>query len=64
VSAPAPDEGGGSGNRANVAALIAIVVLGLLGYWAFTSIQKQRELQTCLAEGRRDCLEIASPNVK
>ena len=61
---PEPNDDGRTGNRANVAALIAIVVLALLGYWAFTAIQRQRELQTCLAEGRRDCLEIASPEGK
>ena len=47
--------------RANVAALIALVVLALLGYWAFTAIEKQRKLQNCLDEGRRNCPEIVTP---
>ena len=51
-------------SRANVAALIAIVVLALLAYWAFTEVDKQRRLQNCLAEGRRNCLEIVSPTNK
>jgi hypothetical protein len=51
----------GAAAGANVAALIALVVLGLLGYWAFTAIEKQRKLQECLAEGRMNCLEIVSP---
>jgi hypothetical protein len=57
---PANDDGAGR-NRANLAALIAIVVLALLGYWAFTAIDHQRQLQHCLDEGRHDCLELVSP---
>ena len=57
---PANDDGAGR-SRANLAALIAIVVLALLGYWAFTAIDHQRQLQRCLDEGRHDCLELASP---
>ncbi|HKN27490.1 MAG TPA: hypothetical protein VJY34_06225 [Roseiarcus sp.] len=49
-------------SRANIAALIAIVVLALLGSWAFTAIDKQRKLQKCLDEGRRNCMEIVSPS--
>jgi hypothetical protein len=53
---PANDDGPGR-SRANVAALIAIVVLAALGYWAFTAIDRQRQLQRCLDEGRHDCEE-------
>jgi hypothetical protein len=48
-------------NTANIVALIAVVILAILGYWAFTAIDRQRKLQVCLAEGRRDCLELVSP---
>jgi hypothetical protein len=63
VSDEPPEDSSGDGgrNRANVAALIAIVVLALLAYWAFTSIERMRKLQDCLAEGRRNCVEIVSP---
>ena len=63
MSEPSPDDRGEDGNRsrANVAALIAIIVLALLGYWAFTAIDRQRKLQNCLDEGRRNCLELVSP---
>jgi hypothetical protein len=57
---PANDDGAGR-SRANLAALIAIVVLALLGFWAFNAIDHQRKLQRCLDEGRHDCLELASP---
>jgi len=42
--------------------MIAIVVLAILGYWAFTAIDHQRKLQRCLDEGRRDCMELVSPS--
>jgi hypothetical protein len=62
VSGPplANDDGAGR-SRANLAALIAIVVLIALGYWAFHAIDQQRKLQRCLDEGRHDCLELVSP---
>ncbi len=44
-------------NRANLAAVIAVVVIAALGYWALTAIQHMREVQRCVDEGRRDCLE-------
>jgi hypothetical protein len=48
------DEPHASG-RGNIAALIAVVVLAALGYWAFHYIDQQRKLQNCLDSGRRDC---------
>jgi hypothetical protein len=47
--------------RTNLAALIAIVVLAILGYWAFHYIDQQRKLQNCLDSGRHDCLELVNP---
>jgi hypothetical protein len=63
VSERPPDDRGdeSSRRRANVAALIAIVVLALLGYWAFSAIDRQRKLQNCLDEGRHNCMEIVNP---
>jgi hypothetical protein len=62
VSGPPPEgrDGEGGPSRATVAALIAIVILALFGYWAFTAIEHMRKLQNCLAEGRRDCLQLES----
>ncbi|HZZ60789.1 MAG TPA: hypothetical protein VFE63_06405 [Roseiarcus sp.] len=59
---PEDNDGDRGRGRANVAALIAIVILALLAYWAFTAIEHMRELQNCLAEGRRNCQEIGSPS--
>ena len=58
MSAPPEDDEDSGRRRGNIAAIVAIVVLALLGYWAFTAIQHMRDVQKCLAEGRRDCLEV------
>ena len=41
--------------RGNIAAIIAVVVIAALGYWAFTYLDHQRKMQNCLDSGRRDC---------
>ncbi len=59
----APSGGDPSGgSRANLVALIAVVVVIALGYWAFTAIERQRAIAKCLDEGRRDCLELTQPS--
>ena len=49
-------------NFVNLAAVIVILVLAILGYWAFNAIDQQRRLQRCLDEGRHDCTELVSPS--
>ena len=49
------DEAPHSSGRGNIAAIIAVVVLAALGYWAFHYIDQQRKLQNCLDSGRHDC---------
>jgi hypothetical protein len=49
------DEAPHSGGRGNIAAIIAVVVLVALGYWAFNYIDHQRKMQNCLDSGRHDC---------
>ena len=41
--------------RGNLSALIAVIVLVGLGYWAFNYLDQQRKLQNCLDSGRHDC---------
>jgi hypothetical protein len=43
--------------RGNIAAIIAVVVIAALGYWAFHTIDQQRKLQNCLDSGRHDCAQ-------
>jgi hypothetical protein len=49
------DEEPHSSGRGNLFAIIAVVVIAALGYWAFNYIDEQRKLQNCLDSGRRDC---------
>ena len=53
------DEAEHSGGRGNIAAIIAVVVLVALGYWAFNYIDQQRKMQNCLDSGRHDCAQRA-----
>jgi hypothetical protein len=54
------DEEPHASSRGNIVALIAVVVLIALGYWAFNYIDYQRKLQNCLDSGRRNCQELMS----
>ncbi len=61
-----PPSGGGNeeprtGGRGNFAAIIAVIVLVILGYWAFNYLDQQRKLQNCLDSGRRDCGQAVNP---
>ena len=47
-----------SPNRANIAALIAVVILAALLLWVAQSIMAHNKLQNCLDSGRRDCLPV------
>ena len=49
------DEEPHSSGRGNLIAIIAVMVLAALGYWAFHYIDEQRKMQNCLDSGRRDC---------
>jgi hypothetical protein len=62
----APPSGGENeeprtGGRGNFAAIIAVIVLVILGYWAFNYLDQQRKLQNCLDSGRRDCGQAVNP---
>jgi hypothetical protein len=50
-----------SRSYANIAGLIAVVVLIALGYWAYSYLDLQRRLQNCLDSGRRNCAELVNP---
>jgi hypothetical protein len=50
-----------TGGRGNFAAIIAVIVLVILGYWAFNYLDQQRKLQNCLDSGRRDCWQAVNP---
>ena len=56
------DEDSARRNFANVVALVAVVVLVILGYWAFTALDHARKFQRCLDSGRRNCVDYVDPN--
>jgi hypothetical protein len=47
--------------RGNIVAIIAVVVIAALGYWAFNYLDQQRKMQNCLDSGRRDCAHWVNP---
>jgi hypothetical protein len=49
------DEEPQASGRGNIVALIAVVALIALGYFAFNYIDHQRKLQNCLDSGRHNC---------
>ena len=49
------DEEPHASGRGNMVAIIAVVVIAALGYWAFNYLDQQRKLQNCLDSGRHDC---------
>ena len=51
----------GSRNSANIAGLIAVIVIIALGYWAYSYLDLQRRLQNCLDSGRRNCAQLVNP---
>jgi hypothetical protein len=55
VSQSDGDEEPHASGRGNIVALIAVVVLIALGYFAFNYIDQQRKLQNCLDSGRHNC---------
>jgi hypothetical protein len=52
---PSEDEEPQASGRGNLFALIAVIVLIALGYFAFKYIDHQRKLQNCLDSGRHNC---------
>ena len=48
-------------SRGNIVAIIAVVVIAALGYWAFHYIDQQRKMQNCLNSGRHDCGQSLNP---
>lgn len=43
------------GRRGNVAALIAVLVIGLALFWAVSAIRQHNAVQDCIDSGRQDC---------
>ena len=55
-----PDERNPQTSRQTVAVAIVVAVLLLGGWWLMSVLQHQREVENCIASGRRDCVPIES----
>ena len=44
-------------SRGNVAALVAVALIGLALFWALSTIRTHNAVQDCIDAGRRDCDE-------
>jgi hypothetical protein len=45
----------------NVVALLAMLALVLVGYWAFHALGHSRRFQRCLDSGRVNCVDFVNP---
>lgn len=43
--------------RGNIAALVAVVVIGLALFWAVSAIRQHDAVQDCIDSGRHDCTD-------
>lgn len=43
------------GGRGNVAALVAVVLIGFALFWAVSAIRQHNAVQDCIDSGRHDC---------
>ena len=54
-----PGRGPGTlGGRGNVAALVAVLVIGLALFWAVSAIRQHDAVQNCIDSGRHDCVGL------
>ena len=44
--------------RQTLAALIVVALLIVVGWWVMSEMQRHRDIETCLASGRRDCVQL------
>ena len=44
--------------RQTLAGLIAVALLIVVGWWVMSEMQRHREIENCLASGRRNCAPL------
>ena len=62
-NAPDPSDDDDLG-RANIVAVVFIIVLFAAGFWLFKALQQNNDVQNCIALGRRDCIDLTRPDGK
>ncbi len=48
-------------NRANIAAIVIVVLLLAFGVWLFNKLTAANDALNCVASGRRNCAELSNP---
>ena len=43
--------------RANMAALVAVLLIGFALFWAVSAIRQHNAVQNCIDSGRHDCVD-------
>jgi hypothetical protein len=64
VTGRSPEDGDDDPQRrnfVNMVVVVAVLVLLVLGYWAFNALQRSWRLQRCLDSGRRNCADYVNP---
>lgn len=54
---PSEDHDDG-GSRKTLAAVVVVGLLAVAGWWLMTELQHHRDVENCIASGRRDCIPI------
>ena len=59
MTSPAPhdEDNERAARRSNVAAIIGVLILAVVSYWAFSALEHSRKFQRCLDSGRRNCVD-------
>ena len=52
-----PRRPGEPSGRGNVAALVAVLLIGLALFWTLSAIRTHDAVQSCIDAGRRDCVD-------
>jgi hypothetical protein len=58
MSDPQPDDEEGPRGRQTLAAVIVVALLLVGGWWLMSALQHHREIESCLASGRRNCAPL------
>jgi hypothetical protein len=48
-------------NRKNIAGVLAVMVVLALIVWLVHALHKNLQMERCVEEGRRDCVELPQP---
>ena len=64
MSEPGDDENGPDPRRAALLGLAVVLALVLVGYFLFTALRQNAQLEDCLMSGRRNCAPIEVPAQK